>query len=101
MQKTFKSFKTEIYKRIKEADNNGGSGGSSVDGFSVSIDRDKKGSIEITQDKRIREILGRDIDEVDFYNNVLVARLEGDEIYEKVFNLFNTQPQQNNLFDFL
>jgi len=104
--KDWKQLKASIVSLIPAGSNGGGSG-YSIDGFSGSYSIDKKGNIEITQNKNLRVELNRNIDGLEDYEYrddcVFVWNLSGDEIYKKAFELFNQKAiiNQTSLFDFM
>lgn len=108
--KNFKEFKSAAIK-AKRNTTVGGSG-YAIDGFNSSIYMDaslKRACIEITQPKKHREELGREITEskdasfVLREGHVTVYSLNFVEVLEKAYDLFkkDTKPKQTSLFDFL
>ncbi len=106
--KNYKLFKSDIlnYCKAKNIDStNGGGSGASIDGFSGSYDKSKKGKITIVQNIDERINLNRSVEnlERDSYweSDVIVYNLIGDDIYKEAFNLFNeiNVPVQLSLFD--
>ena len=88
----------------KGVDSNGGGSGYSIDGFSGDYSFYKKGEVKVEQNCQIREDLNRDIDlEINDYDEYIVYKLVGDEIYKKAFELFNKKEVANQvtLFDFV
>ncbi len=77
------------------------SSGISIDGFRSDFEFGKKLSLKVTQDVEKRERIGRGIDgfRADYRDNILVIwELNGDEIYQKAFELF--KEVESTLFDF-
>lgn len=99
--KDWKSFKNDFFnfKKEKNINNNGGSSFSSWDGFSGSLDFDKsKYGLTIVQDKKLREMLNRNIiTTTEHDNKSLVFELKGDEVFKKAFELFGSSINQLSL----
>lgn len=102
---TWKQFKSDILSYLKDnglSSNNGGGSGYSIDSFRGGYSLDKKGHVEVLQNYRDREAMGRDIESLPRHQNnesqVVVYDLTGDEIYKQAFELFTNKPI--SLFDF-
>lgn len=104
---TSKEFVSEINTYltiVKPSLRNGGSSLCCNDGYGGGISYDKKGSIKVTQNLKIRDMLGRDTYETTSYldEDALIYDLNGNDIYIKAFELFKTNSEsQSSLFDFL
>ena len=104
--KNFNEFKAKMLANAKFS--MGGGSAYSIDGFSGYIDlcNGKKGIVlKISQSKKIRLLLNRNIDEnmaEDSYGDVYVFKLTFVQALEKAYELFGSQkPKQLDLFDFL
>ena len=104
--KNWKTFRARFYDTIKENNYNvtGGGSGYRIDGYSggYSDKGSKKGSISITQNLELRESLGRECEQLNDYNEVIVYDLKGDALFEKAFEIFNKKVvKQVSLLDLM
>lgn len=89
--------KKQIYST---KDRNGGSSGSYIDGYHTSISYDGKCKVEVTQNEFLREYLKRDISNRNSFDVPIIITLEGDQIFEKAFELFKIEKNKQSLFEF-
>lgn len=102
ISKDWKAFKSVVFNIVKEKNINttgGGSGAVWLDGFKghYSDKFSKKGSITITQDAKLRESIGRDITELNRWDEAIIYDLKGDELFKKAFELFNKKASVKQL----